>query len=224
MRNLATALATLVLLLGIGTLNAQSVNVAGNWTYRDGSFTDHFTLNPDGSCRSQGGATCQWTSPNGQLILRWGNNWTDVLQLPGGSLYGTQMFKGEVLSGTALGPTAERHAITLTLESQPAFYPPQVNQVNLTGTWYSNAGGMYQITEQGSSIYMSYHEVVGERDLSGTISAMLNGNTVQGVYRSIDGRIADSGSVRYVLMPNGQLEGSWTDSAGRTGREVLTRM
>ena len=92
---------------GCGNTGGGGGGLAGNWIYRDstsGFITKQIwdgngnTSDPDHS------VTGKWTIEGNELVARWSNGWVNRYRLP--AVSGT-------LSGIAIGPSGERHSITL---------------------------------------------------------------------------------------------------------------
>ena len=73
------------------------------WVYRDGSFSDTHIYYADGTVKS-GGVTGTWSVVGNELVTQWPNGWSNrFLWNQSGQL-----------TGTAFGPSGEKHSITLT--------------------------------------------------------------------------------------------------------------
>jgi hypothetical protein len=77
------------------------------WQYRDGGFTDLQVFYGDGTARSEGNpeAKARWRVEGNELVVEWWNGWSNR--------YPWNPSASE-LSGVAIGPSGERHSITLT--------------------------------------------------------------------------------------------------------------
>jgi len=80
---------------------------ASRWLYQDGGYTDTqvFYANGTAGSLSSADAKATWQVANGQLVVRWWNGWTN---------WYTWDPSAPRLSGVAIGPSGERHQITLT--------------------------------------------------------------------------------------------------------------
>jgi hypothetical protein len=86
-----------------------NTNASGGtrWLYRDGSFTDFQILFPNGTAKSESNreASARWSTEGGELVVRWWNGW--VNRYPWNP-------SANELTGVAIGPSGDRHSITLT--------------------------------------------------------------------------------------------------------------
>jgi hypothetical protein len=85
--------------------NAAGAN-GTRWLYRDGGFSDLQIFYADGRAGSEGNAEAHaaWSMEGTELVVKWWNGWTNRYRWND---------SGQ-LSGMAIGPSGERHSITLT--------------------------------------------------------------------------------------------------------------
>ncbi|HYX28579.1 MAG TPA: hypothetical protein VE863_08430 [Pyrinomonadaceae bacterium] len=76
------------------------------WLYRDGGFSDMQVFHANGTATSESNrqATATWRIEGGEMVVRWWNGWTNRYTWNGSAQ----------VSGVAIGPSGERHSITLT--------------------------------------------------------------------------------------------------------------
>ncbi len=83
-----------------------STSFPGNWVYYDissgYSIKQHFDA--DGNGKAEDGRPCTWKTEGNELVLTWNNGWVNHYTLP----------ISNKLTGTAFGPSGEKHDITLT--------------------------------------------------------------------------------------------------------------
>lgn len=77
------------------------------WLYQDGNFSDRqvFYSNGNASSDSNASAKATWRIEGTELVVRWWNGWSNRY------LWNSTATR---LSGVAIGPSGERHSITLT--------------------------------------------------------------------------------------------------------------
>jgi len=89
------------------TDGGQNSNLVGDWIYRDGSFSDTHIFYANGvvGSPSNSSVTATWKIEGNELVVRWSHGWINQYRLP--------VVSGQ-LSGTGIGPSGERRAITLS--------------------------------------------------------------------------------------------------------------
>ena len=84
--------------------DAYNIAIAGNWTYHDN--TSDFTVGQSFDAEGKGHAdvSCEYHLEASQIVMHWSNGWVNMYPLP----------VTNKMSGVAIGPSGERHDITLT--------------------------------------------------------------------------------------------------------------
>lgn len=84
----------------------------------------------------------------------------------------------------------------------------QAADAKLSGTWVSQTGEQFQITQTGETVEMTYTASASTAP-KGKISGNFDGAIFAGAYETTSGGTTDRGVVRFLRSPNGKLEGSW---------------
>ena len=99
----------------------------------------------------------------------------------------------------------------------------QAGDAKLSGTWVSQTGEQFQITQGGEAVDMTYTGSTSAAP-KGKISGNFDGAIFAGAYETTDGGTTDRGVVRFLRSPSGKLEGSWRSLVnGRQGTWSLTK-
>ena len=98
--------------------------------------------------------------------------------------------------------------VTASLTATRDIIRVQAGDAKLSGTWVSQTGEQFQITQGGNTVEMTYTGSASTAP-KGKIAGSFDGAIFAGAYETTDGGTTDRGVVRFLRSPGGKLEGSW---------------
>jgi hypothetical protein len=119
----------------------------------------------------------------------------------------------------------------LLIDAHPAAIHSQLLRVqaqnrDLNGVWVSDKGERFEVKQNGNSVRIEYRGSASNPSLKGVIAGQYDGKvSLGGAYEASEGAKEERGVVRFVLTPDGKLDGTRQPltSGGQSERWVLTR-
>jgi len=119
----------------------------------------------------------------------------------------------------------------LLIDARPAPFHSQHLRVqaqdhDLTGVWVSEKGERFEVKQNGNSVRAEFRGTAANPGLKGVIAGQFDGKvSLGGAYEVSEGTKEERGVVRFVLTPDGKLDGTRQSltSGGKPERWVLTR-
>jgi hypothetical protein len=102
----------------------------------------------------------------------------------------------------------------------------QAQNRDLNGVWVSDKGERFEVKQNGNSVRIEYRGSASNPSLKGVIAGQYDGKvSLGGAYEASEGAKEERGVVRFVLTPDGKLEGTRQPltSGGQPERWLLTR-
>jgi len=117
------------------------------------------------------------------------------------------------------------------IDARPAPFHSQLLRVqaqdhDLTGVWVSEKGERFEVKQNGNSVRAEFRGTAANPGLKGVIAGQFDGKvSLGGAYEVSEGTKEERGVVRFVLTPDGKLDGTRQSltSGGKPERWVLTR-
>jgi hypothetical protein len=127
------------------------------------------------------------------------------------------------------GPTTSQAGLLIDAHALPThsqLLRVQAQNRDLNGVWVSAKGERFEVKQNGNSVRIEYRGSASNPGMKGVIAGQYDGKvSLGGAYEVTDGAKEERGVVRFVLTPDGKLDGTRQSltSGGQPERWVLTR-